>query len=73
MIINSIKYFCIQTKSFNRGECIVKEGLVDEKDAKIHLIMHGSCTVEKKIKLDIENPFEKRKTVLSKNENIVIS
>lgn len=44
-----------------------------EKEAYLHVIMLGQCAVEKKISLDLENPYEKRQTIISKNENIVIS
>ena len=62
-----------QAESYGRGQYIIKEGEVPQKEAKFYIIQQGECMLEKRFFKELRHPYEKTKSLVSKADIIDVA
>jgi len=64
---------CFKTEKYNKGTYVISEGHRGEKKAKFYVIQSGECLIEKKFLKEVNNPFNRKRRLISEYENIQLS
>jgi len=65
--------YSFKAESYGRGQSIVTEGEVPQKNAKFYVIQQGECMLEKKFTKDLSHPYDRKKTIITTYDTIEVA